>query len=574
MTATLSPDSRRRGARVAPIAIASALATCGCSPPGSPEPTATETSADAGPAWFENVAAAAGVSYVYRSGQAGALYLPETVGGGAALFDMDGDGDLDLYLVQGGSVGNPASNPPNQLFRNNGDGTFEDVSAGSGTGDRTFGMGAAAGDYDNDGDVDLYVTNLGANLLYRNDGGGRFTDVTADAGAGDGAWGASAAFADYDLDGDLDLYVCNYVNWSVAIERTCFNAMGAPDYCAPANYDAPARDVLYRNDGDGTFTDVTEDAGLTVGFGNGLGVLWGDFDGDGRPDAFVANDGMPDQLWSNLGDGRFRDVALLAGCALDHEGKAKAGMGVTAADIDDDGDLDMMVCNLGGESDSVFLNAGSYFQDLTAQSGLRQASRPYTRFGLGWLDFDNDGFLDLYQANGRVITQDESWSDDPYAEPNLVFRGEQGGRFRELLPRGGTAQLLLHTSRAAAFGDLDSDGGVDIVVVNRDGELYILRNVVPDRGHWVLLQVVDERGRDAIGSTVTLQLAGRTITRDVRAGYSYLASNDPRVHVGLGAETAARAVSVRWIDGTIESFGDLDADRIHVLRRGDGAATP
>lgn len=521
--------------------------------------------------WFEDVAVQRGLTFVYRSGHTDRHYLPEIMGGGAALLDMDNDGDLDVYLVQAGDLLDPASHRPgNRLFRNRGDGSFEDVTNGSGAEVRGYGMGVTAGDYDNDGDTDLYVTNLGPNVLLRNDGGGRFTDVSTTARVADPRWSTSAAFVDYDADGDLDLYVANYIDWSPSVERDCYSLTGVPDYCAPRNYDAPIRDTLYRNEGGGVFTDISVQAGLGAAFGNGLGVAPGDFDGDGRLDIFVANDGMPNQLWLNRGQGRFEDVALIRGCAVDLDGKAKAGMGVHATDVDDDGDLDLLVVNLDGESDSFYRNDGDYFSDETAAVGLRVTSRPFTRFGMALLDFDNDGYLDLYEANGRVGRQSELYSSDPFAEPNLLLRGTSAGRFEEVMLRGGTSAPLVATSRAAAFGDLDNDGGVDLVVVNRDAPAHLLRNVVQGRGHWITVRVVDEHGRDAFGATVTLSAGGRRLRRDVTAAYSYLASNDPRVHVGLGSETRVADVKVRWVDGSVESFGELEADRRVILRRGAG----
>jgi hypothetical protein len=533
------------------------------------DPSAAAVSSPA--AWFEEVASHRGLTFTYLSGHTDRHYLPEIMGGGAALLDMDNDSDLDVYLVQAGDLLNPSGNRPgNRLFRNRGDGSFEDATKGSGADVRGYGMGATAGDYDNDGDTDLYVTNLGPNVLLRNDGGGRFTDVTAVARVGDPRWSTSAAFFDYDADGDLDLYVANYINWSAAGELDCYSLTGVPDYCAPKNYNSPNPDTLYRNEGGGVFTDVSVRAGLGTAFGNGLGVVPGDFDGDGRLDIFVANDGMPNQLWLNRAQGRFEDVALIRGVAVDLDGKAKAGMGVHATDVDDDGDLDVLVVNLDGESDSFYRNNREYFSDDTAAVGLRIASRPFTRFGMALLDFDNDGRLDLYEANGRVGKQSELYSADPFAEPSLVLRGTPSGRFEEVTPRGGTSAPLVATSRAAAFGDLDNDGGLDVVVVNRDAPAYLLRNVVGSRGHWIIFRVVDEHGRDALGATVTLSTGGRRLRRDVMPAYSYLASNDPRVHVGLGSDARVADVNVRWVDGHVESFGEFEADRIIVLRRGAG----
>ncbi|MCZ6596728.1 MAG: VCBS repeat-containing protein, partial [Planctomycetota bacterium] len=511
--------------RFSPAALALVFALGSCS--GGDGGSAND--AAGGGAWFEEVAAERGLVFVHETGHDGKYYLPEIVSGGAALVDVDGDGDLDAYLVQGGGVlVPPEERPGNVLLLNDGTGHFEDVSAGSGADDRGYGMGVACGDPDRDGDVDLYVTNVGPNVLLENDGLGRFTDATEKAGVGHPGFGSSAAFFDSDHDGDQDLFVVNYLRWSPAAELTCRNATSVPDYCAPMTYDAPARDVLYRNEGGGAFVDATVAAGIDRGFGNGLGVVCGDFDGDGLVDVFVANDAMPDQLWINQGAGRFADEAFYAGCAVDQDGRAKAGMGVTAADLDDDGDLDLLVCNLTEETNSLFRNEGGHFRDATNIAGLGFATFPFTGFGLAWVDFDHDGRLDLYQANGRVNLQPREWGKDPYAEPNLLFRGTAGGRFEEVQPRGGVGAELVHTSRAAAFGDVDGDGAIDVLVVNRDAPAYLLRNAVADRGHGIIFRVLDERGSDALGATLTLKAGERTITRDVRSAYSYLASNDPR----------------------------------------------
>ena len=547
--------------------IASACTGSETSIPPDSAPIASAT-------WFVDDVKASGVDFVHQSGHRQRYLMPEIMGGGAALFDLDGDGDLDAYLVQSGSLLEPeASQPTNRLYRNRGDGRFDDITEGSGAGDSGYGMGVAGADYDADGDVDLYITNVGPNVLLRNDGDGQFTDVTKEAGVGDPGWGTSAVFFDYDGDGDLDLLVLNYLIWSISTEQDCYNQSGAKDYCSPQNYRAPALDILYRNDGNGTFAHVTADAGL-VKPGTGLGVLVADFNSDGSQDVFVANDGMDDHLWLNRSDAdgpRFDEEALFYGCAVDMTGEPKAGMGVTAADIDNDGDIDLMVCNLTGETDSFFVNNdGAFFTDSTALAGLAITSRLFTRFGMAWIDFDNDGYLDLFQANGGAVSRSQSFTSDPYAEPNLVFRGGPGERFVEILPRGGTAELLAATSRAAAFGDIDNDGGIDVLVVSRDGPVQVLRNVVPDRGHWIIFGVTYEDGRDAIGASVTHTLADRTVTRDVRPAYSYLASNSPRVHFGLGKATEVSDVVVLWPDGRRERFGRFPADRLVTLRRGDG----
>jgi hypothetical protein len=529
-------------------------------------PTVDRTGVDI---WFEDVAQHAGVDFVHQSGHREHFLLPEIMGGGAALFDMDNDGDLDVYLVQSGSLSaRPGMGGGNRLFRNRGNGAFDDVTAGSGTDVAGYGMGVAAGDFDNDSQTDLYVTNFGSNVLLKNNGQGHFSDVTRTAGVASSGWSTSTAFLDYDGDGWLDLFVVHYLDWHPSAEIDCFSLTGVPDYCSPRSYDLPSSATLYHNNRNGTFTDLSERAGLRHAVGNGLGVVAGDFNGDGHIDVYVANDGTPNHLWLQSGDRRFDEAALKLGCALDEDGRPKAGMGVHAGDLDDDGRLDLLVVNLDGEADSFYRNRGAFFVDDSARAGLRVTSRPFTRFGMALLDFDNDGNVDLYEANGRVGRQSEVFSDDPYAEPNLLFRGRSGPHFEEITPRGGTRTLLVGTSRAAAFGDLDNDGGIDILVMNRDARPYLLHNVVRTRGHWLLFRVVDEHGRDALGAELTLAIGSRSIRRDVRAAYSYLASNDPRVHVGLGKETGVRDVTVAWPDGVRERFGEFAADQIVVLRRG------
>ncbi len=561
-------------------ALALALAACGQAPSApAPAPVGGATSAGgtaaASTPWFEDVALASGLVFTHRSGHEGATYrLPEIMGGGAALFDMDGDGDLDALLVQSGVLGSADAGPRHRLFRNDGRGHFDDATAGSGVDVPGYGMGVATGDYDADGDVDLYVTNLGANVLLQNEGRGRFTDVTAKARVAGSRWSTSATFFDADDDGDLDLFVTRYLAWAPDRERQCFSLTGVVDFCAPKNYDAPSSDLFFRNAGNGTFTDESVASGLGAARGNGLGVLADDVNGDGRVDVFVANDGTPNHLWMNQGGGRFQDSALPMGVAIDQDGAPKAGMGVHSADVDDDGDNDLLVMNLDTESDSYLRNDGSFFVDATNLVGLRVASRRFTRFGMALMDFDNDGRLDLYEANGRVGLQGETFAHDPYAEPNLLFRGVPGPKFEEVLPRGGTSTALIATSRAAAFGDVDNDGGVDILVANRDGSPYLLRNVVPARGHWAQFAVRNQQGSDALGAVLTVRAGGRAWRRDVRTGYSYLAANDPRVHVGLGDVTRIDAVDVRWPGGRTERFGPFPADRIHTLVESSGAPVP
>ena len=551
--------------RLPNLVLVCAFAACS---PDDPEPL---PGAPAQP-WFANEARERGLDFTYRSGYlAGALpLLPEIVGGGAALADVDNDGDIDAYLVQAGwrLDGGDADAPGDTLFINRGDGHFDARPMDQ----RGYGMGVAAGDYDRDGDIDLYVTNVGANALLRNDGSGHFEDVAATAGVDHPGWGTAAAFLDLDLDGDLDLFVVNYIDWSLAIEKDC-HSRGNPTYCAPTTYAAPAMDRLFRNDGDGTFTDVSVAAGLAGGRGNGLGLGAANFNDDGRMDIFVANDKTVNRLWLNQGSLRFEDAAAAWGVAVDDHGGAKAGMGVAVADMDADGDADVLVVNLEGETDSYHRNDGGYFTDATALAGLTVHGRRHTRFGVVAQDFDNDGWLDIYQANGKV-DGDPTAIQDPFAEPNLLYRGMAGGagvRFAPTGARTGTATPLAHTSRAAAVGDVDNDGRLDLLVVNRDGPAYLLMNRT-SAGNWVRFRLLDDSGADAHGATLMATAGDRRIRRDVAPSASYLASHDPRVHLGLGESALARDVAVRWPDGTMERFGDFHAGATVILHRGGSAA--
>jgi hypothetical protein len=555
-----------RGCVVCALALG---AFSGCSQPQSRAGTE-------GPdAWFVEESLQRGIVFNHRSGFSGQPLLPEIVGGGAALADVDGDGDLDAYLVQSGwnlAEGSTSDSPVDQLFVNRGDGYFEAAQPGAADSGRGYGMGVTAGDYDNDGDVDLYVTNVGPNTLLNNDGSGRFENVAVSAGVDDPGWSTAAALLDFDADGDLDLFVVNYINWSLAVEKDCF-ARGRPTYCAPNTYSSPTMDRLYRNDGDGTFTDVTLAAGLNRRFGNGLGVVGADFDGDGRIDLFVANDGMADQLWLNKGNLTFIEEAALWGSAVNNQGVATAGMGVAAADVDDDGDTDLLVVNFENEADSFYLNEGGYFRDVTAQIGIAAATRKRTRFGVALVDFDNDGRLDLFESNGKV-DGDPAATPDPFAEPNMLFRGRRGADggvyFDEVKPAAGLAKPAVFTSRALAVGDVDDDGGLDLLIVNRDGPAHLVMNRIVERGASLRLRIVTTAGSDALGATVSAHVGTTTQRRIVTAAGSYLAGHDPRVHFGLGDEEIARDITVQWVDGTLEAFGDFDAGTIAQLQRGSG----
>jgi hypothetical protein len=548
----------------------------GCSKPAPSEKLGSETkplpSTNTAEPWFEDVGAGANVTFVMQLGHREGRYLmPEVKGGGVGVLDYDGDGLLDIFCVQAGSLYPDVTNrPTHKLYHNLGDWKFQDVTeAAHVAGNGCYGMGCAAGDYNNDGRIDLYVTALGTNALYRNNGDGTFTDVSLQAGVGgNGAWGMSAAFFDYDLDGHPDLVVANYIRWSREIEVECYSRGGLPDYCSPLNYNAPSMGTLYHNRGDGTFENVTLAAGLDKAYGYGLGVICADFNQDGWPDIFMANDATPNQLWINQRDGTFKDEALIRGCAVNGMGMSEAGMGIAVVDIFERGVFDLFVTHLAGEANRLFHNTGNgYFEDLVTPKGPGAISWPYTSFGVGFFDFDNDGILDAYVANGRVKRGVTDFDPaDPYAEPNNVLRGLGAGDFEEVFPQGGTNPTLIAASRGAAFGDLDNDGGIDIVVTNRDRPVHLLRNVVGRHGHWIMFRVLNRAGSDAVGAVACLEAAGKRHWRQVQPNQSYCSTNDPRLHFGLGKAQRVDRITIRWPRGEEESFGPFEADRLYEVR--------
>lgn len=548
------------------LGVALGLAACGetGSAPGGADSARDASTPEAPPSdrYLEDVAAAAGIEFVLETRLDERPWLPEIVAGGVAAGDFDGDGRVDLYFVQGTGDGG------NRLFRNLGDWRFEDATEGSGAADADrFGMGVATGDYDGDGDLDLYLANLGPDTLLRNDGDLVFTDVTSEAGLGQTGFGASATFFDADRDGDLDLFVTNYVDWSPERELDCRRASGERDYCAPDRYEAPSADVLYRNRGDGTFVDASAASGITTAVGTGLGVVATDVDGDGLLDLFVANDGMPDHLWMNRGEWRFEEMATRAGCDRDLSGVPKAGMGVTVEDLDDDGDPDILVCNLGGETDSLHLNDGEgRFVDATNRRGLAAPTRRYTRFGLAFLDIDLDGRLDLYAATGRVGVGGRTFDPaDPYAEPDLLLRGTPSGRFESIEQDKGFVPAI-RTSRGLAVADFDDDGRPDLVVVDREAPARLLRNVSERAGRWIGIDLRDVDGGPAMGARIEIERGDRVVTRWVRTDSSYLSARDPRIQVGLGEPDLEQvAATVTWPDGRQRRFEDLELDRWHHL---------
>ncbi len=548
--------------------------------------------------WFVDIAADVGLDFVHTTGATGQFYFPEITGSGCGLFDYDGDGDLDVYAIQakpldpaaGKDRASSSSLGKNRLYRNDldaGELRFTDVTDTAGVGDTGYGMGLAVGDYDNDGDTDLFVTNYGPNVLYRNEGNGRFVDASREAlSAGDApetlgtvvSWSTSAAFFDYDRDGFVDLFVARYVDFNVNENHLCHTRSSRRDYCGPQSF-RPMPDRLYRNRGDGTFEDTTLKAGIHKAFGSGLGVISADFNRDGWPDVFVANDGNANQLWINQKDGTFENTALVAGAAYNMHGNAEAGMGVTVADVDQDGDEDVFLAHLVGEHNRLLSNDGTgHFDDRTTESSLGAVS-PYTAFGLGWFDADGDTFLDLLIANGAVkIVEEAADRPYPYEFPNLMLRnvGQQTPRYEDISARAGPALRLVECSRGAAFGDIDNDGDIDVLVSNNNGPMRLLRNEIGQRRSWIALRLVGTRSnRSAIGALVRLERGGRpALLGRVHADGSYCSANDLRVYFGLGDDRGPQAVTVTWPSGLIEKFEQVPAEKHTTLREGDGTRVP
>ena len=510
---------------------------------------------------FTDVTDTVGIHFTHTDGATGAFHLPETLGAGGAFLDYDNDGYLDIYLVN--------SAAPSALFRNKGDGTFTDATEAAKVDNQdSYGHGVACGDYNNDGYVDIYVTNFGPNRLYHNNGDGTFTDVTAQADVGDPRWSSSATFFDYDSDGFLDLYVVNYINYKLdASAPICFEDVAfsvtekARGYCHPKHFEG-APDRLYRNNGDGTFTDATEAANIRdpggMFLGKGLGVVAADFDTDGNPDLYVANDDTPNYLFYNKGDGTFAEIAILTGCAYSADGIAQAGMGVDAGDYNNDGFLDLFVTNFSYETNTLYRNNGDgTFTDVSYKAQLGEESYLLLGFGTGFFDADNDGHLDIFVANGHIFPNVEHTTDVlSYKQPNQLFRNQSDGTFIEM-------RLEEHAvSRGTLFGDYDNDGDTDILITQLNDKLTLLQNENRIPNNWLSLKLVGTRSnRDGIGARVTLTLGTESQTREVHRGASYLSSNDPRLIFGLGERTIVDKLQIRWQSGVVQILENLSANQ-------------
>ena len=541
---------------------------------------------------FADVAKQTGLDFWHFSGATGDFLLPELMGSGAALIDYDNDGDLDVFLIQGSPtypqgtplVPIPAGwKPGNRLFRNNlhetGKLSFTDVTESSGLGLADKGLGVAAGDYDNDGYVDLYVTNYGHNVLYHNNGNGTFTDVTATAGVASSGWSTSAAFIDYDKDGLLDLVVVHYVDFYV---RPCYTPQGSPNYCGPQPFKGTVTEV-YHNLGHGRFENVTDKVGLSSKPGPGLGILTGTFGTSGYPDFLIADDGAANHLWVNErrspqskeSDRVFQEEGLSRGLAYASDGKPRAGMGIASGDLYGDGGQALVFTNIPTEAFTMFQRQPTGdFVDATEQSGLAHISLPYTGFGVGLIDIDNRGLLDLFTANGAVnVAMVRPGDRFPYREKKLLLKNRGKGKpFEDVSSSVGPVFQIPEVSRAAVFGDVNNDGGVDVLVTNNNGPARLLLNTVRNRGHWLMVHLEGTiTNRSAYGSVVELvRMDGTSVKAWVRSDGSYLAANDPRVHFGLGKAKAVDRIQVYWLAGGCESWKATAVDTILNLKEGTG----
>ncbi|HIP10626.1 MAG TPA: CRTAC1 family protein [Rhodospirillales bacterium] len=540
---------------------------------------------------YLDVTKEAGITFKHVNGRAGKRYMVETMGTGAAFLDYNNDGYLDIYFVNSAALpgGTYDVKPTNVLYRNNGDGTFIDVSLIASVGDTGYGSGCCVGDYDNDGYNDLYVTNFGTNVLYHNNGDGAFVDVTDRAGVGGGdKWSAGCAFLDYDSDGDLDLYVANYASFDFEIEKhRQYFVKGFPVYAAPENFDGLS-DTLYRNNGDGTFSDVSLIAGIEGNAARGLGVVCGDYDNDGDVDIFVANDADENFLYRNDGvrrpqqDVTFTSIASLAGVGLSEDGVAENGMGTSMGDYDNDGLLDIVVTNFQGQTCSIYHNEGDgLFLEVSFLCGIGEKTFNDLSWGTAFFDSDNDGHQDVFIANGHVHDNIELFDGvGTFAQQNRLLKNNGDGTFVDVSQTSGSGLQIKQVSRGTAFGDYDNDGDVDILVVNSNQPPSLLENVGGNQNNWLMFHPISTScepshpdwvcSSSRIGTRIIVTSNQLKQIREVKSGGSYLSQNDLRLHFGLGTATKADVVEIRWPNGQIETFKDVDANQALIVKEGSG----
>ena len=580
--------------RMAPVLLTAMVLAAGCDRPGESmsgqlaatvdrssssdavHPAKSSTDEDGPPCDIQltDVTERTGVLFVHDDGGSGQKYPVEPVSAGLALFDFDGDGRIDIYFLSGSPL-SPSQAParPNSLYRNNGDGTFTDVTEATGVGDTGFGLGVAVADFDNSGFPDIYVNNFGPNVLYRNNGDGTFTEVTAEAGVGCGnRVGAGAAFLDADSDGNVDLYVSNYFdfNFHNHVQRTID---GFPCYPSPLDFQ-PVPDFLYRNNGDGTFTDVSEASGIAKIAGTGMGMVCGDFDNNGATDVFVVNDAHSNFLFENDGSGRFAEVGLTRGLAYSFTGRANGNMGVDCGDFDNDGWLDLFSTSYTNEMPVLYRNLGQgVFEDATQATGAGAASLHHVNWGTGFVDFNNDGHRDLFIAQGSLDQNIQLWNNSTdFKLRNTLLMNTGDGRFTDVSDRCGDGMYVVESSRGAGFDDLTNNGLIDVVVLNSAAPPTILRNDTRNDNHWLQIQLRGvHSNRDGIGAQVRVTAGGRTQLAEVHSGRGYQSHFGTRLHFGLGAIDRAERIEVRWIGGGRDVIEDVEANRrIEVIEGGGG----
>ena len=519
---------------------------------------------------FTAVTEEAGIQFQHVDGRSGQRYFLETVGSGVAFFDYDADGLLDIYFVN--STDLPGSHSPtlpsNRLYHNNGDGTFTDVTERAGIGDTGYGAGCAAADYDNDGDLDLYVTNFGANVLYRNNSDGTFTDVTDDAGVGDNRWSLGCAFADYDSDGFVDLYVANYIDFDFETHINC-TQKGVATYCPPESFKG-SPDTLYRNNGDGTFTDVTATTGIYNADGKGMGVVFGDYDNDGDLDCYIGNDAGENFLYHNNGDGTFTNVGWMAGVEADENGNVQGTMGVDFGDYDNDGRLDLIAVNYQQQPNALYHNDnGSFFTDVSFVAGMAE-SLPYVGWGADFFDVDNDGDKDLLITNGHLQDTVEQYDDTTtYPQRNYLLINNGQRHFVNVSMKAGSGLQASEVSRGLATGDYDNDGDLDVLISNANGTPQFLRNDSGNQGNWISIRTIGTRSnRAGIGTRVKIQTGDSIQIDEVRSGSGYLSQNDLRLHFGIGTHKRIDSIEVRWPSGVVDIIREVAPNQILTIKEG------
>jgi hypothetical protein len=565
------------------LAVCAVVASTGCDAvapgrsaskkPDAQPPAAQEQIPDAtGPIRLADVTSDSGITFQHTDGGSGVRYLVETVSAGIALLDYDGDGLIDIYFINGAPLppGEADMSVTNALYRNEGDLKFRDVTQRAGVDDAGFGLGVVSGDFDGDGDVDLYLNNFGPNVLYANNGDGTFTNITDQAGvACDELVGAGTVLLDADRDGDLDLYVANYIQFSFELHQPR-TIDGYPCYPGPLDYE-PAHDVLYRNDGNGTFTDVSDAAGVSQVAGTGMGMVCADYDNDRDTDILVVNDELPNLLLENDGNGRFTDVAITRGVAFDLQGKPQGSMGVDCGDFDNDGWLDFFATSFSREMPTLYHNQnGRFFEDATLTSGAGSRALPHVNWGTAFGDLDNDGWLDLMVACGHIDQQVHRWNPSTaFRVPNLVLHNRGDGRFEDVSRQAGSGLLPRESSRGLGIDDLDNDGDLDVVVLNSRARPTIMRNDSTSQNSWVQIELIAKRpNRSAVGSQVRLTANDTTRLAEVHAGRGYQSHHGSRLHFGLGAAQRIDRVEVAWMAGAVEVFENLPTNRRLVLIEG------